>query len=372
MTGPEQQASHAEDKAQGKPASDWPSPGQKMQKLREELGLSQGRVADALHLTAHYIKALESDQFEKLPGKTFVKGYFRAYAKLLGADIEEVMTCYQQFVDGQEKTSETQASVIRAKKAHDQNLRWMVCAAAIIVVVVGISWWASQRQAGDSEAANTVAREATAAATATEAAAAMRATAGNTETPAGAPMTAAARMADLGDSADPEGMTGDPDVMPAVDTLAGVPDESGTALAVAEGQDNDFDATAVTDLADPVADAQAVTGETIESVSGLPDYTVTELNDSRLVQLESEGEDLLEVHFTGASWIEVDNGDNTRLYNDMLESGDDLSIRGKAPFNILVGDASVVDITFNSREVDVTNRMRTDNSARIVLEPETR
>ena len=81
---------------------------------------------------------------------------------------------------------------------------------------------------------------------------------------------------------------------------------------------------------------------------------------------------MLEVHFLGESWIEVDNGERIRLYNDMLGSGDDLTIKGLAPFSILIGDASVVKMSFNSSDVDILSRIRSDNSARIVLPRENR
>ena len=121
--------------------SDLPSPGQILKTMREEKGLSHARVAQALHMTAHYVNALESNQFDKLPGKTFVKGYFKAYAKLLGADIEHITTCYDQYMAKLEETEISEANVIRARRAYDQNLRWMICAALIIIVVIGVSWW---------------------------------------------------------------------------------------------------------------------------------------------------------------------------------------------------------------------------------------
>jgi len=97
--------------------SDWSSPGEKLKKLREERGLSHHRVAEALHMTAHYVKSLESDQYQKLPGKTFVKGYFKAYARLLDADVDEVMQCYEQYVSALEETQENEAEEILAKKS---------------------------------------------------------------------------------------------------------------------------------------------------------------------------------------------------------------------------------------------------------------
>jgi cytoskeleton protein RodZ len=132
---------------------DLPSPGQILKAIREEKGLSHARVAQALHMTAHYVNALETSQFEKLPGKTFIKGYFRAYAKLLGADVENISTCYDQYMAKLEENEISEANVIRARKAYDQNLRWMICAALIIIIVIGVSWWLAK---GDDSQASVI------------------------------------------------------------------------------------------------------------------------------------------------------------------------------------------------------------------------
>ena len=44
------------------------SAGALLREAREAKGLDEKAIADKLHITVHYIKALESDQFEKLPG----------------------------------------------------------------------------------------------------------------------------------------------------------------------------------------------------------------------------------------------------------------------------------------------------------------
>jgi cytoskeleton protein RodZ len=49
--------------------------------LREERlrqNISDKEVGDQLHITAHYVRALESNNYEKLPGDVFVKGYLKA------------------------------------------------------------------------------------------------------------------------------------------------------------------------------------------------------------------------------------------------------------------------------------------------------
>jgi len=388
MTDKELQPDTAADEASEAPASHWPAPGQKLKKLREEMGLSHGRVADALHMTSHYVKALEEDQYDKLPGKIFVKGYFRAYAKLLGTNVDDIMTCYEKYVAALEETVETEANVIRAKKAYDQNMRWMICAAVIIVVVVGVSWWLAGRQdtdavMADSSTSNNVA-EISASGNDAVTAEVLIATLGENEQQTG---IRAGKVADDLAMPDPEMNAPAEDLAETVadaaeavveETVTAQGSETGNPVATmpAAGDEAVISASAkpgdLIETTDTVAAIEQEAPGDAENPGDSPVYTVTEKDNHRLVQLESEGDDLLQIHFTGASWIEVDNSENTRLYNDMLGSGDDLTIRGQAPFNILIGDANVVELTFNSEQVDVTPRIRTDNSARLILEPETR
>jgi cytoskeleton protein RodZ len=88
---------------------------------------------------------------------------------------------------------------------------------------------------------------------------------------------------------------------------------------------------------------------------------------SRNVALVAAGNDELRVTFKGNSWIEVDDGSMVRLYNDMLGAGDTLTIRGAAPFHVLLGDASQVQVALNDTVVDISGDIRTDSSARVVL-----
>jgi len=66
-------------------------PGNVLRAKREEYEWSVEAVAEALHLSTHAVKALEADRYEDLPGATYVIGYWRSYARLLGIDIEETI-----------------------------------------------------------------------------------------------------------------------------------------------------------------------------------------------------------------------------------------------------------------------------------------
>lgn len=51
-------------------------------------------IANDLNLSVSQIKNIESDQTEGLPEATYVRGYIRSYANLLGLDAEEVLKNY--------------------------------------------------------------------------------------------------------------------------------------------------------------------------------------------------------------------------------------------------------------------------------------
>jgi cytoskeleton protein RodZ len=54
--------------------------------LRDEHKLSVADVAQRLKYAARQIEALEAEEFDKLPGATFIRGMVRSYARLLDAD----------------------------------------------------------------------------------------------------------------------------------------------------------------------------------------------------------------------------------------------------------------------------------------------
>ena len=360
--------------------SDWSSPGEKLKKLREERGLSHHRVAEALHMTAHYVKSLESDQYQKLPGKTFVKGYFKAYARLLDADVDEVMQCYEQYVSALEETQENEAEEIRAKKVYDQNIRWMICAAVIILLVISISWWMSREDGEEVTTLDNTTQPMAQAEQVTEPVTENQeiegtVTVGREEAvfamESAQPVTAGVLIANLEEK----------EMKPtssAVDAESNPDQEITEALVREEGTTQTLEAVVeevatVEELA-PVAaeEPQYLAGNAQELLVEPDDTVVTRFDDHKEVEVQGEGDDFLEIHFSGASWIEVDDRDNMRLYHNMFDNGDDLRIWGKAPFNVLIGDAVQVRVTFNSEQVDVLSRIRDDNSARILLEPEPR
>jgi cytoskeleton protein RodZ len=60
--------------------------GQELAAERERQGLSRGEVAQRLHMSQWQVEALEGGDYVRLPKGTFLRGFVRNYAKVLGLD----------------------------------------------------------------------------------------------------------------------------------------------------------------------------------------------------------------------------------------------------------------------------------------------
>ena len=67
------------------------SPGEQLRNARQGYRWSVEDVAANLNLTVEMVRALESGDTEALPGPTFVRGYLRAYARLMEIDESTVL-----------------------------------------------------------------------------------------------------------------------------------------------------------------------------------------------------------------------------------------------------------------------------------------
>ncbi len=78
--------------------------GERMQREREMRSIALEEIAESTKISCRMLRALEEEDFDKLPGGIFNKGFVRAYAKFLGIDEEQAVVDYQAaFVEKQQK-----------------------------------------------------------------------------------------------------------------------------------------------------------------------------------------------------------------------------------------------------------------------------
>jgi len=68
--------------------------GQYLRDTREARGIDLRDAAQQTRISVQYLKALEDEDFSRLPGEVFVKGFLRNYSRFLNLDEAEVMKQY--------------------------------------------------------------------------------------------------------------------------------------------------------------------------------------------------------------------------------------------------------------------------------------
>ena len=68
--------------------------GDKFRKAREKKGISFDDASNVTKISSRMLQAIEEENFERLPGGVFNKGFIRAYAKHLGLNDEEAVASY--------------------------------------------------------------------------------------------------------------------------------------------------------------------------------------------------------------------------------------------------------------------------------------
>jgi cytoskeleton protein RodZ len=125
------------------------TPGSLLLAQRETLELSLQHVADELNLTMHYVRALETDSYDKLPGDVFVKGYIRSYARLLGLDPDQMLEIYREFTTHKQARKE-EAIKRHARRRMDKNRPWIIFSGVAFIVVAILLWLFSTGNESDT------------------------------------------------------------------------------------------------------------------------------------------------------------------------------------------------------------------------------
>lgn len=349
-----------------------PTAGEILLQGRLRLGLDEKEVADRLHITMHYVKALETNAFEKLPGAVFAKGYLKSYAVLLGLDVAELTALYDEFASRQ--TAESEASKRqKTRRRSDRNKMWVVASIALFVLgFLGLWLYSSSNDTASAEESELGSVNVAPARTqptqldnARTALANEMAAAANSEEPAARGLTAlevpVVEFEEL--SADGE-------------SLAALGVQAAEAQPVQVTQELRLENLSEANSADVFAlftnaPASTIDISTASEIEGFPEETVAAASAApdELFRISSTGSDLLRISFSGESWVEIDNSESEQVYRDIRDSGDILEVTGSAPFNILLGDAAFAALSLNGSEIDISDDIRIDNSARITVGP---
>lgn len=139
------------------PATVQESAGMKLARARESQDMSVADVARALRLSVKQIEALEADQLGSLPGRTFVRGFVRNYARLLNLDPDQLVAEYLPLQPEME-AQHIQAPSQQISFSEHQGKPWLKWLASSFVVVALASWGVLEWMGPEQPKSRTVAK----------------------------------------------------------------------------------------------------------------------------------------------------------------------------------------------------------------------
>lgn len=120
-----------------------PSPGILLAAKREEYGWSVKEVAGALRLSMKTVEAIEQDDYQQLPGKTYVMGYWHSYSQLLGISIDDSIQVHRAELssDVREIALEPNHKQVRGSEEKSRKLFALLFACLLAAFLVAVWYW---------------------------------------------------------------------------------------------------------------------------------------------------------------------------------------------------------------------------------------
>jgi cytoskeleton protein RodZ len=290
--------------------------GARLKAARETAGLSLDQAAQQLKLAPRQVKAIEEGDFAHLPGRTFTRGFVRNYARLVNLDADDLLALmpdatHAPALDAPALQS-TGAMIAELPSGPERGpgfARWLIplVLVACVVAAAGYEWYRGGLSNPDEAARALAAKIKPAASDAARQAAI-------SITPLPNP---------LADASKPEAAPASAPAAPSVPTpTAPSPRQNTTENAAA----------ATTAQAARAADAPAP----------------------------------LQLVYGGPSWTEIRDRNGQLLIARLVPAGSEQSISGAAPFDIVIGNAAAVWLTYRGKPVDLAPYTR-QNVARLRL-----
>ena len=285
--------------------------GQELAAAREARGLALADVAQQLKFAPRQLEALEAEQFSALPGATFARGMVRSYARLLKLDpdpLVERIAGHFQVPDSNKLAARYHQPVPFHDSARKSTFVYLGLSLGVLVLVGAVAYeWQQERTAASKSKGTAVAK------------------AVRESKPRPAPVEEVAApvpvTTDKGKSVTAAVVAPPPAVVP--EKPKAVAPEKPKPVAVA-------------------AEKPAATAATSEK--------------PRVVT----GPHRLVVRTEGEAWIEIKDAADRMLVSSLNPAGSERVVRGKPPYQLVIGNASNVRVLYDDKPIDLAPHTRQD------------
>jgi cytoskeleton protein RodZ len=279
--------------------------GDLLTRAREELSLSQKDISSRLNLNEQIIAALDSNDLDKLPAPTYVRGYIRSYARVVNLDADRLIGIYEGIAEAPPEILPDVKPAVQAS-SRDKPVKAVTYLVTFTLVFLLIAWWQGQYIVNPGFFSF------------------------NMKTSEGGKY--------------PGGLTYTYDVFNHPETLE-VPEVDELEL-------------------DELINMEIVDLDESEDILSIDDSPIL---DAETNLTSPANPDTLKLELSAESWVEVFDASGERLYRDLAKPGEIISITGTAPLSVKLGNARAVSVSFNGETFD-TSEYTKAGVARFLLE----
>lgn len=311
-------------------------PGRLLHQARKDLRLAPEDVAQILHLSAKQIVALEKDDYKNLPGATYIRGYLRNYAQLLGLSPEKVLESYNNLAISSKPIFPRMS--MPTPQMTSANRLVKVATMVLVIIVLGLVylWWRSEGASLD--------------------------------------------RATLLSSQESRAITAEPESRPGAPKRASAPPPGGDTPPITASSPATMTGSSAEQASDPtrqLTPVKSASSDNRSAASGsspgvapaegprpvaslIPEVTDRAITRTRRAADIPPGvsRSKLVLRASEESWADIRDARDNKLLYENLPAGRNIAIEGVAPFMIFLGNADGVRVEFNGQNFDFSRYRR--------------
>jgi len=331
-------------------------PSRLLAEARERLGLSQKEVADKLYLTTSYIKYIDDGEFTSIPKPAFIRGYLRTYARVVELSGDEIVALYEAELQAAEPTPEIRGVTeenVGISSITGPVLQTGLIGLGALALVIVVIWWIvsdpeeesprSVVQPGISQSSERDASEV------------------GFDFVQSTQETAVLQEQLSQEQVAPEAQIEMAGTLGTIDAV-----EPPTAETEAETEAETQEASVISASERSIPTARTEERNTSAVVDSVKFERTTDGTRS-FVTVDASGFDQLELSFNDECWVEIEDNQFGLIYNDLNRANEILTIYGTAPFKVLLGKATGVEMIYNGRPFELERFIGRDRTAKLTV-----
>ena len=304
-------------------------PGDRLRAARIDMELSIEDVATRMHLSIAILEAIEDNNFDDITAPIFVKGYLRAYARIVLLNEDEMIQQYLNYYSEEDPPISSTSNLAPEISSDDVRIKWTTYLVILGLLVLLAAWWWNQYQL-KTDVVSLDAEQ--------DSAIQLRQPEVISDTTEGAEATA-----EVATIATEE-----------IDVSTTAIEEPTVLIATTEVQE-----VVISEV------QQAEVEQVAEEVVQQAEETPGEVPDEEISRVAPIGDEQLKIVIHADTWIDIKDASGHQLVRDLVPADQILNLTGQAPFAVFLGNGHGVELIYDNETIDISDRIRDNNTARL-------